>query len=550
MLIDEIMRVRSFHRLGPCALACGVLWLAACNDRRVGGEGDDGPPEDPHPHEPVPLYINHDVDILFVIDDSGSMAQEQNRLARDFAAFVAVLERPEVAANYRIGITTTDDGNPWCTDTTPPHGALQLASCRGRPEEFVLEGVGIPTIPEACVDTCPEALTELETLPSPIAGSTGNLAPRPWLERTEGRTNLREGLDVVQAFGCVGPQGIRGCGFESPLEAMWKALTRAQAEGNPDFGFMRERAILSIVHLTDEEDCSPNPEFESIFLPEGDRVFWSDPAAEAPTSALCWNAGVACEGAGPYECRPVDRDVDGNEVAAADADERAVLRPVSHYVDFLQEIENHKQTFTPDQQLLVSLIAGVGSGGAVTYQDGADPQFQRDFGMGPGCVGEGGAAVPPVRLRALAEAFAVGGQPSMVSVCDDDYAPALAAIAEAISAQIKPACFPGCVADTDPSTPAVLDPACTITQEWPRGDGTYVETEVPACEADGVVPEGADACYVTLTGGERGEFCRDAGFNLELRLVRREGVPAPADTIVFADCEPSDDAATDCPELP
>jgi len=539
---------RHHHRLGPCALACGVLLLsAACNEHPLAeSEYEQLPGGSPGP---VVLYVNHAVDVLFVIDNSGSMAQEQNALAADFAAFVEVLERPEVAADYRIGITTTDDGNPWCGTTTPEGGAFQLASCRGRPEEFVLEGPGVDPVPEACVDTCPEALTEIETVPSLIDGQVGTLVPRPWLERIAGRTNLPAGLDVAQAFGCVGPQGIRGCGYESPLEAMWKALRRSQADGDPGHGFLRERAILSVVHLTDEEDCSPNPDFESIFLPDGDRVFWSDPAADAPTSAVCWNAGVLCEGSGPYECRAVDRDVDGDEVAPADADELAVLRPVSRYVDLLRDIELAKQTLTPGQELLVSLIAGVGPGGEVTYADAADPVFQQDFGIGPGCVGEGGAAVPPVRLRELAEAFAVDGQPSMFSICDQSYAPALTSIAEAIAAQIKPACFPACAADIDPLTDA-LDPACFLVQEWPRDDGTFAEAEVPPCEAGGVVPDGADVCYAALTADERSDFCRDIGFNLELQLVRREGVPAPAQAVILADCELSDDRATDCPELP
>lgn len=543
------MRARPNHRLGPCALACGLLWLSACNERGSGGEGDDDPPVEPPPSGLAPLYINRDVDILFVIDDSGSMAQEQNDLATALAALVEVLERPDVAADYRIGITTTDDGNPWCDESTPEHGALQLSSCRGRLEEFLLGGPPVEPTPEACVDTCPEALTEITTVPSAVLGQDG-LASRNWLERIAGRTNLPAELDMVQALGCVVPQGVLGCGFESPLEAMWKALRRSQTDGDPDHGFVRERAILSIVHLTDEEDCSPNHDFDSIFLPEGNRVFWSDPAAESPTSAVCWNAGVLCEGSDPYECRSIDRDVDGNEVAAAHADDLAVLRPVSFYVDALQAIETAKQTITPGQEVLVSLIAGVGSDGEVTYQGGADPVFRHDFGIGPGCTSEDGSAVPPVRLRELAEAFAVGERPSVFSVCDQSYAPALTSIAEAIAAQIRPACVPACVVDTDASTPDVLDPACTVVQEWPLDDGTFARADVPLCEAGGVVPEGADACTVMLTDTERSDFCRDIGFNLELRLVRREGVPAPEGAAILVGCELSSDVATDCPALP
>ena len=48
----------------------------------------------------------------------------------------------------------------------------------------------------------------------------------------------------------MGPQRIDGCGFESHLESMWKALTRAETDEDPSHGFIRDHAILSVVHVT------------------------------------------------------------------------------------------------------------------------------------------------------------------------------------------------------------------------------------------------------------------------------------------------------------
>lgn len=45
-------------------------------------------------------------DVLFVLDDSASMDEEQARLALNFGSFVVALE--ETFADYRIGVTTTD----------------------------------------------------------------------------------------------------------------------------------------------------------------------------------------------------------------------------------------------------------------------------------------------------------------------------------------------------------------------------------------------------------------------------------------------------------
>ena len=58
---------------------------------------------------------NHDVDILFVVDESASMKDEHIALAAGFDAFLGELEQSET--NYQIGIVSTsqDSGkvNSW-----------------------------------------------------------------------------------------------------------------------------------------------------------------------------------------------------------------------------------------------------------------------------------------------------------------------------------------------------------------------------------------------------------------------------------------------------
>jgi hypothetical protein len=504
----------------------------------------------------IALTVNKDVDILFVIDNSGSMSEEQATLAQNFAAFINVLERPEVEANYRIGITTTDNGNPWCGTTGPEAGKMRLTSCRSRPTEFTFNGATtVEAFDPACNAVCPETvmgtngetlnLNSIEIQPSIIDGQD-EAAPRPWMESIEGKTNLPEGLSTVQAFQCVGPQGIDGCGFEQHLESMWKSIRRAQDQNEAEYGFIRPGAILSIVFLTDEVDCSYNTAYESIFLPDGNRVFWSDDTAASPTSAVCWNAGVACEGS---DCQPADLDVDGNEVTS-NPDDNAVLRPIDRYINIVQELETAKQLITPEQEVLVALIAGVNSDGSVTYQpDLTDPEFQNDFGIGAGCRSDAGTAVPPVREKIFADTFKVGDRRNLFSICDADYSPALEAIAQTIADQVRPACMPACVADSDPTTPELLDPACTLLQEAPNGDGSFEETTIPPCEGD-TVPEGDDVCYQSLVGDAMDDYCIDSGFNLQFQLIRREGFPAPGGTSVNATCQLSQNKRIDCPNLP
>lgn len=49
-------------------------------------------------------------DVLFVIDDSASMAEEQARIAANFGAFLDVL--PSTDADYQLGVVTTDVTDP------------------------------------------------------------------------------------------------------------------------------------------------------------------------------------------------------------------------------------------------------------------------------------------------------------------------------------------------------------------------------------------------------------------------------------------------------
>lgn len=517
----------------------------------------------------VELAAKREVDILFVIDNSGSMGDEQGLLAQNFPTFIDVLEAPEVKANYRIGVTTTDNGNPVCGNSTSPEaGGLQLSSCLGRTSQFVFNGVPpADATATACTDVCTLDDAALTIQPT-TTEFDATPKKRPWLENIEGKTNLPAGVSTVDAFQCFGPQGIAGCGFESHLESMYKAFLRAQSGSENQYGFLRSNALLSVVVVSDETDCSYNNAYKSIFVSEsqgGDTVFWSDPTASQPTSAVCWRAGVVCTGGpGTYdECHASNKDTEGNVDVA---DSKAVLHPIKRYVDFVQELENQKREITPNSEVLVALIAGVPQGygdGAheLMYADAADAGFQSDFGIGPGCENaqQMSRAIPPVREREFAEAFQVGGRNNVFSICDEDYSDALQAIADTISDQIKPACMTSCVADQDPVTPDIVDPDCTLKQTAPVPGESPKVTQIKECNDDGTLPDGADVCFITKvdkanvtpeTSDDMSEYCIDEGWNLEFELVRREGVPAPGGTSVSATCQLSQMKKIDCPDLP
>lgn len=234
-----------------------------------------------------------------------------------------------------------------------------------------------------------------------------------------------------------------------------------------------------------------------------------------------------------------------------------MLHPLSRYTDFVQDLEDKKREFTPGQEVLIALIAGVPPGYEsgnvdITYADAVDMQDQLDFGIGPGCTNNSTTPVatarPPVREREFAETFEVADQRNLFSICSNDFSPALKAIADNIRDQIKPACMPACVADTDPVNPG-LQPQCNLIQEAPKPGGGIQETPVPQCGAGGAVPDGQDVCFVAISDDTIDPYCSDQGYNLQFQLNRRDGVPAPGGTSVKATCQLSVNAQTDCPDL-
>lgn len=510
----------------------------------------------------VSIAVNKDVDIVFVIDDSGSMAEEQALLSANFASFINVLEADDVKANYRLAITTTDAGNPRCPSaaTTPPNGDFVLSSCVDRIDlgHFTFAGVDPPIDASySCTDYCDLTDAMLTITPTTTEKDPTEKA-RPWLENIEGRTNIPDGITTVQAFQCFGPQGVAGCGFESHLESMYKALKKADQNGEDNYGFLREQAILSVVIVSDEADCSFNDAHKGVFIDQ--KALWNSPTDPIPTSAVCWRAGVECDGdpSGYSACNSANIGEDGTKGVS---DDQAVLHPVSRYTDQIDALEEQKRMFDSGAEVLVALIGGVPPGykdaSDISYSASGDQAFLDDFGIDAGCTSAmGGTAIPPVRLREFAEHFQVGADPNIFSICDPDYSVALQAIAAKIRDQIKPACFTECVKDINTTTPE-LNVECTLVEE---NVATGVQTQIPLCEKSGgnfVPPSGQTVCYITLTDptgdvtgsadDDMSQECVDLGYNLEFKLFR-DG-PAPAGSTVSALCQLSDLPEIDCPNL-
>lgn len=487
-----------------------------------------------------------EVGVLLVVDDSSSMGPDrQARLAAAIPALLAEIDAYPNPVALRVGVTTTSHTSPACDPATVDDGALQLRSCLERADEFAVPaGPTEEPIPDdaaarACASVC--ALPEVRTVPSAVPDSE-ELRARPWLERYGDHTNLEGDADFAAALACAIPQGLHGCDFESPLRSGLAALRRAIDPDDLAGGFTA-RGPMTVLVVTDEDDCSAAEEWGTVFDPEGSRRFWSDPEADAPTSAVCWNAGIVCEGGpGTYDaCEPANIDTAEHVDVPAD---NAILTPVSTFTRELRDLDGDgiAGASWASGSIELALIGGVPPGYAtgeaeLVYTDGQDdPAFALRYGVGPGCRDDDEAAVPPTRLLDLA-------MPTY-SVCDDDYGPALAEVGRRLVERLAPPCH-SCAADADAATPG-LQPTCWAHEEQRDASGSFDLRVLPPCE-DGQLPAGVDACLLLRHDEALSATCADDGYNLELGVLRDPSAPRPWDSSVRALCLPSSDPERDCP---
>jgi hypothetical protein len=182
------------------------------------------------------------IDILVVVDNSISMAEEQANLATEMQGFLRNLLIPPIdpatgsplhipVKDIHIGVISTDMGT----------GGYHV---------------------ETCTDPVDGDDGILQHASSPIVGWCDPAYPN-YLSYEFDEPD-EEAIDkLARDFGCIATLGMDGCGFEQPLKAVLKALTTHADRANA--GFLRPDSILAVVFLTDEDDCSVAAGHEEIF---------------------------------------------------------------------------------------------------------------------------------------------------------------------------------------------------------------------------------------------------------------------------------------------
>ena len=161
------------------------------------------------------------VDFLFVIDNSGSMLDEQINLVNSFPGFITAIQNTlEQVNEYNIGVVTSDAYSP----------NLAIPGCN------VLGGLVRQT------------------------GGSGssNADCGPY---ADGNAYMTEADDLQMTFACAAQVGTNGDPFEQMMSGLLNAVDGPLLDpGACNEGFIREDALLVLVIITDEYDGPGDPE--------------------------------------------------------------------------------------------------------------------------------------------------------------------------------------------------------------------------------------------------------------------------------------------------
>jgi hypothetical protein len=217
------------------------------------------------------------VDLLVVVDNSLSMESEQEMLASGFFTLVNSLINPlpdwdyPPIDNIRVSVVSTDmglqygekgstNGFPYGTDVSGCTGGDPKGD-DGRFMPIKEKKVDIDKYAIRCFengDQCPSGYEckyiAINGEGRCVATNQGELhtcekiiGDNIWIENYASKNNP----DLALEFACMATLGLNGCGIEQQLEAAVRGLTREDQQD-----FIREDALLAVLVVSDEEDCS------------------------------------------------------------------------------------------------------------------------------------------------------------------------------------------------------------------------------------------------------------------------------------------------------
>ncbi len=216
------------------------------------------------------------VALLVVVDNSGSMEEEQAILSAGFFSLMSSLVNPVAGPdwpyptvdNIRVAVVSSDMGLQYGEDHSIegfPYGDTTVPSCTdepprgddGRFQTAMPESIMLASGQIKCQkygDQCPgDWSCDGGMCVSPSGGTEPVTCPRlPDEAITTGTTEDDRNTDLPVQVACLGQLGTSGCGVKQQLEASVRALSRNDEQA----GFMKYDRLLAVLVVSDDDDCS------------------------------------------------------------------------------------------------------------------------------------------------------------------------------------------------------------------------------------------------------------------------------------------------------
>jgi hypothetical protein len=405
------------------------------------------------------------VDLLFVIDNSASMAEEQKKLSDVLPNLVTVLttgnrmpkpagERPDFppVRSLHIGVISTDLGvnlapnidscggssfNPIAPDPNAQTAAARMNELNlQRLEKLFGDNAQLQTSTAVAVagisarpfGAPPSVDVSVVVPPEPRCANLGLPPGQPFINF---EANVSDAAQTAVQFGCIAKLGKNGCGLEQQLEAMYKALApssevfsrNTRGQGSPpgtNIGFLRDDAVLTVVHVSDEEDCSIPDASSDLFGPN------------APGDDI----NVRCGRPQNQErLHPASRYVDGLKKLKSPAYQDRIIFAAIVGIPLAVNLRN--QPAHSGKETLDAILARDDMKFVAQPQTGGTGEEPR-----PVCISPSGdsRAAPARRFLQVASAFGENGV--VTSICEEEYGSALKTVIDKIAAQLGGACLP------------------------------------------------------------------------------------------------------------
>lgn len=426
----------SFPNLAVAGLVAGLSvgagLLAGCPDRSI---SEVDPLQGRVEFKDIPVTVNRNIDLLFLVDDSPSMGDKQINLAKNFPEFIKVLKTiPGGLPDVHIAVATSDMGTKGAADSAAGAGIGMLGQggCSSTGKNGVMQLFGAPVTGTSFISDIgqPDG--------SRVANYTGTLE---------------------NAFATMAQAGAGGCGFEQHLEAVKQALSEDLHPANK--GFLRPDAYLAVIIIADEDDCS---------MAHSTLLASSESTLGPLQSFRCTRFGVVCDTNGTT---PDAMNVVNVKDKCHPSDDSAYLTKVSDYVTFLKGLK-------PSDPSKVIVAGIIGTTQHVETELRAPPGSTTKIpALTHSCNYTGGdgkieVADPPIRLKFFLDQFP--NRSTFASICQQDLSGGLTQIGDLLKIVIGDPCIQG----------KLVGPPyeCSVSSVTDPGKATQSETIMPKCNPE------------------------------------------------------------------